>query len=660
MSFISEIPRHMLRSDMQSVPLEDTEDRNVSEVNGKRYAREESLIRRKPIGSGPKVQVYSRISANSDEHKTTSKGTVWIPRWSRVGPLLGLAALILTILSIPAAFTILYTSNGKPVSSWKYSPNVYLAVMTALTSKATSLAGLQGAVIAWWLRALRGSTFEQLHRDWQMVQNIWDALIAGRRMNMIAVACICAAVAAIDAPLLQRASTVVSRSPNTTVSLNVNLVSQMPGYYSGQLAYTSDTTDGQWIGTTDPNADFYPIVSDYLNAKPMGGIVKGCPGGCSLKVRPPMIAPWNCTETNRHINYTDIIPGNLTFSEQINSDYAQENRTAFYIGANLGITWSQDVAWGPREYMMMTRGLADTEASDTCAGKYNTKRCLFASAIGEYDLIVRDNQTSFVTGQAKPKFVQWANNTALTNETNLKYHLSTVDDLEVDANYNSTFSGIVFALSNEWLTSQVWFVPIAWPYHPDVVGMSSLSLRYIKDYIAFNRGNACLPHFIDPWDDMVAGLNELAFRIGVHVSRSDFRAELTSNQYLALDEGIADAISYKADALFTSFTNVYVVDYWFFFGAALIQVICVSVIMYTFYGWWRLGRAVSFSPLELAKAFESPWLAGVNSNASGDRMGNELGDRKLQYGVVGFESDRLAFSDAGMVQKPWRGANCQL
>lgn len=101
-------------------------------------------------------------------------------------------------------------------------------------------------------------------------------------------------------------------------------------------------------------------------------------------------------------------------------------------------------------------------------------------------------------------------------------------------------------------------------------------------------------------------MNELAFRIGVHTARPEYRENLLSQQYNPTDPGIE--INCTATGISISDVNVFEVDYLFFFGAALIELICVLVIMYTFYGWWRLGRAVTFSPLEMANAFEAPML----------------------------------------------------
>lgn len=47
--------------------------------------------------------------------------------------------------------------------------------------------------------------------------------------------------------------------------------------------------------------------------------------------------------------------------------------------------------------------------------------------------------------------------------------------------------------------------------------------------------------------------------------------------------------------------SVFHTDYAFFAGAIIVQAVCIVLIAPTYWGWWRLGRSVSFSPLEIAK-----------------------------------------------------------
>lgn len=42
-------------------------------------------------------------------------------------------------------------------------------------------------------------------------------------------------------------------------------------------------------------------------------------------------------------------------------------------------------------------------------------------------------------------------------------------------------------------------------------------------------------------------------------------------------------------------------NYPFFVIAAVIQAATIAMVAPTYWGWWRLGRSMSFSPLELAK-----------------------------------------------------------
>lgn len=53
-----------------------------------------------------------------------------------------------------------------------------------------------------------------------------------------------------------------------------------------------------------------------------------------------------------------------------------------------------------------------------------------------------------------------------------------------------------------------------------------------------------------------------------------------------------------------------------------------------FSGWWRLGRAVSLSPIETAKAFGAPGLNTADSNADAQAILKDIGNRGTRYGVM--------------------------
>ena len=89
--------------------------------------------------------------------------------------------------------------------------------------------------------------------------------------------------------------------------------------------------------------------------------------------------------------------------------------------------------------------------------------------------------------------------------------------------------------------------------------------------------------------------------------------------------------------------------------------ICIFAIAPTFWGWWELGRPVSFSPVEIAKAFVAPSLEttgeGMSSNASASTVVKHHGDKNLAYGAIRRDSLAkriLGFASADAVSIPHR------
>lgn len=91
----------------------------------------------------------------------------WETRLLRVGPIAGICALLLAILGLMVALAILISSRDEPKKSWSVPPSSWLAVTTAVSNQALRFAALEGVAIAWWFKALRGSTFAKLHSDCQ-------------------------------------------------------------------------------------------------------------------------------------------------------------------------------------------------------------------------------------------------------------------------------------------------------------------------------------------------------------------------------------------------------------------------------------------------------------------------------------------------------------
>lgn len=64
----------------------------------------------------------------------------------------------------------------------------------------------------------------------------------------------------------------------------------------------------------------------------------------------------------------------------------------------------------------------------------------------------------------------------------------------------------------------------------------------------------------------------------------------------------------------------------------------------------HLGRSVSLSPVEVAKAFNAPLLVEVDSNAEVKKIVEQIGVTRVRYGAVSSSSTRAGGKHDGYVQ----------
>ena len=124
----------------------------------------------------------------------------WETTMLRLGPLTGVACMMMAALSIWVSFAILMGSHGEPTIRWPFEPSTYIAICTAVANQSMRFAAWHGFIVAWWFRATRGSTIARLHADWQAGTTLIGAITAGRNMGMLGVGCILSTLVAIDGP----------------------------------------------------------------------------------------------------------------------------------------------------------------------------------------------------------------------------------------------------------------------------------------------------------------------------------------------------------------------------------------------------------------------------------------------------------------------------
>ena len=555
----------------------------------------------------------------------------WRTTFFRSGPLAGLCCMLLAALSILVSFGILMGSRGAAVLSWNVQPSAYLAICSAVANQALRFASFQGVIIAWWCRASRGTTLRQLHRDWRAGMTILGALSNARNMGFIGLACILSTLVAIDGPLLQKATNVVSAPIGETMSLNVSLAPEVPtGFTGGWYKMPNGSNQMPWspiwndtIPTLNGNGGtsnniiplqhpMDPLSAAWLTEAPMKGFVQGCKSKCKAKLRAPALAVTACTTKLMPVNYTQTYafpPYNLA---------APLDRNAFILDTAILLDTHESI------------NLISAHATvNDCAGTLSFTICTLDAAVGEYDVLI-DNDIVTLASPGVPNIIALANNT----------QIGAWD--EVHRWHPSTLAGIAALGIYTAQGANIWYDdPKETPH------MSQYTIGAITEKFRLYDDQKC-SSFIDAKDYALRQLNSIMFEAGVVAAQTENASYIQS----LMDPGL------QVNSVVTGYVegehNVFHTDLHWFLAAALVEGICIALILPTYWGWWLLGRPVSFSPLEVAKAFGAPMLSNCNSNASGrDIAKADVGATRVQYGASQANGRmRLGFANPARVERP--------
>lgn len=113
--------------------------------------------------------------------------------------------------------------QGKGHWPERIAPNVILSAMNNLQNMCFGIAIGNGIAIAWWRKALKGATINDLHRSWAFGTSFANLVLSGRYFNFIALAALAAKLTIIDGVLLQRATTTEIQTDWDPNNINKNV-----------------------------------------------------------------------------------------------------------------------------------------------------------------------------------------------------------------------------------------------------------------------------------------------------------------------------------------------------------------------------------------------------------------------------------------------------
>ncbi|EEP79819.1 predicted protein [Uncinocarpus reesii 1704] len=530
--------------------------------------------------------------------------------WRRF-PWTGYAALIIALCAAAVMIGVLVVSDGQEVSQWPVSPAVYLAVASAVANVLLSFALARGTEIAFWVKALGSkTTVRDLHNTWSFGTSLKDAVLSGKAFNLVALAGISVALAPINGPFLQRASTVSVEQSSRSAFIRVPVARELPLGYTGTIA-------GRSHNTAFLTSNFSAVVNDYLQQRLFNVSRSGCSGRCKGKM---LAAGYKiaCAQSFPILNMT---PGSNNISTVTRPHEAFGTNFTFD-RQNLGGEDSE------RRYAERLLYSALVKRDVGCTTELKWQKCSLQPALLEQHVLILNNSITL-----DPDYTY-------KDDRLIQYNLAFTSGGETSGT-GTTHGGMGLILSSMFDSLATVSFSGAVGYFLAAKGRASYQYS-IKTFFPLDFN--CNFSWSDPTEDMLATARDIAFNAALRAANVSNASDLqnfsvTQEQMVPL---------YRSNYKFLAVALVF----------TILSAICVALI---FSGFWKLGRDVTLSPIEVAKAFNAPTVVSSDSNSTVNTLMKEVGDRQVRYGVLsdghfgGTIVRKLAMGDRELISAPEEG-----
>jgi hypothetical protein len=503
-----------------------------------------------------------------------------------------------------------------------YGPDVYLSICYTIANVALNFALGQAITIAWWVKALSpDATVKDLHHIWSYGTSLADILLAGRAFNFVALAGLLVTLAPINGPLLQRASVLREHTKVEYKNLSIPVAQYMLPGYTGWL--TSRASAATVVGD-----DFGAIINEYTSRKDMNISDSGCFGTCKGQVLGAGYA-MSCDD--------DMVPFNITpiTVKGVETPTATVFFTDFMFDEYDGGNFTFTTYFLNRTFPGLT-------------GFVNRTVCLLQPATVHYPIRFTNDTVSLdPSGSWQTDRVERLRPETVTQRFGGR----------------STHGGLALYFKSAFASgAEVWYDPIR---SMQINMNGSTIFGYVQGTDGFGlRTTSVQTSFQSPTFDILSAVREVAFRTTIRMPASNatiyFNAtgEVNQTELDAWEAATAQPILVEQ----ASVEVVYKSQYVFLIIAVVLTICATFAVLVVFNGWWLLGRHVSLSPIEIAKAFAAPSLADSNSNAEMKMLLRQIGSKEVRLGTTADGSSEhdvrattLRFDSAGKCERPRHG-----
>ena len=527
----------------------------------------------------------------------------WNPSLLRRLPWLGLAALLGALAGAASSVAALVASDGDATSEWSIQPTVYLSISSTVTNLFLYLALSEGVNVAWWRRATRENTkLADLHRHWSYGNSFWAAFTSGRHLNLVALASVLVALGPSNGPLLQRALQVNVGHLLQQSNVGIKIAQSLPDGYTGYLSAQGETRESLTAAFIQTVQAFDRQAAIILNGT-------GCKGECAATVRGAGFAV-DCSTSTTPFNMTAV-----DYKDGKVSNTSEEARL------NETLVFGSYLSWDASEPGTLQLGVQFKD-QHACDQELQVRNCTLQATAVDYPVIIIENKST----------IQLAPDSSIFND---------IVQNAPEATFNTTtrpttLAGLYKALSDTYNSEANLRLLGAGSY--ELVTTGATSSRYaVLDTNSSTPHADCAVSFTDPSNDILAAVRGLMFRTAIAAATS------SDTQHVAAQETTAIPI-YESSYLY-----LYIA-----LGCTAVGWLAVIPLLISY---WHVGRTVSMSPIETAKAFGAPQLRSSDSNADSVKLLKEVGDRLVQYGAttVSAVAYRLEMNEPKYVRVPRAG-----
>jgi hypothetical protein len=507
----------------------------------------------------------------------------WNPGSFAQFPWTAFAALLGAIGGVAGSAAVLIVSDGIAITEWTFQPTVYLSIISTITNIMVRYALARGLTTAWWARALKANTkISDLHQLWKTGNSVLAALTIGGNFNFVTLASVLVAISPINGPLLQRASRVAIVYVQSGLTLSIALAPRVPTGYTGII-------EGRGYTPSFFMQDFTPVVNSFYDRLAIQIKNTSCIGTCSMTVVGAGFAV-NCSSYETNFNLTIYAPPNTTYNS---------NQSLVTEGVDL---FQSTINWSPYDPGNLHTAVQFKPDATCNISRLIVRNCTLRPATVQYNAVIDGNQSTISL---------LANSTIYDDAIQSLYNIQE----SYQSGDNSTLGGFYLALANRFNS----WANVKWA---GAIGYYLLTSGVTANQFIDSNSTASSAHlenfcnmsFGDPTDSLLANARELMFRTAIAAANSSDIQSMPAIQ-------VASVALYQSHYLYLALAS----------GFTLLSIILVIP---TFSGYWNLGRKVSMSPIEIAKAFNAPISRQADSNAEAEQLIKGLGEIDVRYGVV--------------------------